>query len=216
MDLVRKLESEAEKAGGRVHVVLDKAMNLTRDLRYVPPEGFAAFAAEESEADREWGWKRFAPTAWTANGPPSRAVFDERYPPGFFGRMRAFGSEGDYGAWLLTRPAVVKVNGVLFVHGGLTEQVAALGLEEINRQVLLPALPASQPGRHPREGARSGRGGAGRGRRTDEDEGRGPGGVELKTCSSRRVSSPDPSFCQEWAPLRLESQGKASDFRTGK
>ena len=64
-----------------------------------------------------------------------RAVFDERYPPGFFGRMRAFGSEGDYGAWLLTKPAAVKVNRLLFVHGGLTEQVAALGLEEINRQV---------------------------------------------------------------------------------
>lgn len=137
MDLVRKLESEAERAGGRVHVVLGnhEVMNLTRDLRYVPPEGFAAFASEEREEDRERGWKRFAPTAWSASGAPSRAVFDERYPPGFFERMRAFGLEGEYGAWLLGKPAVVKINGVLFLHGGLTEQVAALGLEEINRRV---------------------------------------------------------------------------------
>jgi len=137
LDLVRKLESEAEKAGGRVHVVLGnhEVMNLTRDLRYVPPEGFAAFAAEEREEDRNRGWRKFAATAWSASGPPNRAAFDERYPPGFFGRMRAFGLDGEYGAWLLTKPAVVKVNGVLFVHGGLTEEVAALGLEEINRQV---------------------------------------------------------------------------------
>jgi len=137
MDLVRRLESEAEKAGGRVHVVLGnhEVMNLARDLRYVPPEGFASFAAQEREEDRAWGWKRFMSTAWTASGPPTREVFDESYPPGFFERMQAFGVDGEYGAWLLEKPAVVKVNGVLFVHGGLTEEVAALGLEEINRRV---------------------------------------------------------------------------------
>jgi hypothetical protein len=137
LDLVRGLEAEAEKAGGRVHVVLGnhEVMNLARDLRYVPPEGFAAFAAEESEEERERAWKRFTRGALRKGQIPDRLVFDERFPPGFFARMRAFEGDGEYGAWLLAKPAVVKVNGVLFLHGGLTEEMAALGLEEVNRRV---------------------------------------------------------------------------------
>jgi hypothetical protein len=59
-------------------------MNLTRDLRYVPSEGFAEFAAEEREENRNREWRKFAATAWSASGPPTPAAFDERYPPGFF------------------------------------------------------------------------------------------------------------------------------------
>jgi hypothetical protein len=43
--------------------------------------------------------------------------------------------EGAFGKWFLTRPAVVKINGIVFVHGGLTERSAAKGLEGINREI---------------------------------------------------------------------------------
>ena len=84
-------------------------------------------------ADRDRAWRCFRSSRRGA----SRATFDEEFPPGYFGRLRAFAPDGDYGAWLLTLPAVIKVNGYLFVHGGITERVAALGLDEINRQVSL-------------------------------------------------------------------------------
>ena len=62
-------------------------------------------------------------------------AFEEKFPPGYFARARAFELDGEYGSWLIEQPTVVKVNGVLFLHGGLTPSVAALGLDEINRQV---------------------------------------------------------------------------------
>ena len=68
----------------------------------------------------------------SASKEQARAAFDEKYPPGFFGRMRAFGPDGDYGRWLVEQPTVVKINGTLFVHGGLTDLVAMLGLAGIN------------------------------------------------------------------------------------
>ena len=54
MDLLMRLEAEAETAGGMVHVLIGnhEAMNLIGDLRYVAKEEFAAFADEETEEER--------------------------------------------------------------------------------------------------------------------------------------------------------------------
>src|SRR5262249_24860937 len=40
-----------------------------------------------------------------------------------------------YGQWLRQRPALARVNGVAFLHGGLTPDVAALGCQAINERV---------------------------------------------------------------------------------
>jgi len=61
--------------------------------------------------------------------------FAETHPPGYFGRARAFGPGGRYAEWLMGQSAIVKINGVVFVHAGLTEAVAELGLDGINRRV---------------------------------------------------------------------------------
>jgi hypothetical protein len=139
MDLARRLQKEAEKAGGRVHVILGnhEVMNLTRDFRYVRPEGWTAFAPDEDSGDRREAWKKAAKTfsAKGASEDEARAAFDEKYPAGYFARRQAFSRNGDYGSWLLDQPTVIKVNGVLFVHGGLTPRVAALGIEAINQRV---------------------------------------------------------------------------------
>ena len=139
MDLARRLQKEAEKAGGRVHVVLGnhEVMNLTQDFRYVRPGGFAAFASDESDRERRDAWKK-AEKNFSAEGASkdeARAAFDEKYPPGYFARRKDFSRKGEYGSWLLEQPSVVKVNGVLFVHGGLTPEVAALGIDTINERV---------------------------------------------------------------------------------
>jgi len=55
LDLARRLEEEAPAAGGQVHVLLGnhEVMNLVRDLRYVPEEGFRDFASVENKKDRK-------------------------------------------------------------------------------------------------------------------------------------------------------------------
>ena len=139
LDLVRRLQKQAKSAGGRVHVVLGnhEVMNLVRDFRYVWPGGYTAFQADETSGDRRKALAAYK-KAFSGKGLKSaelRAAFDEKYPPGYFARQRAFAPKGRYGSWLLEQPTVVKINGVLFVHGGLTPKVAALGIDQINDRV---------------------------------------------------------------------------------
>ena len=139
LDLVQALQEEARRAGGRVHVLLGnhEALNLARDLRYVSPEGYAAFAADEDAGARRKAWDGFrkALSKPGVDEAALKAAFDKRYPPGYFARLKAFGKSGRYGSWILGSPATVKINNVVFVHGGLTPEIAALGLEAINRRV---------------------------------------------------------------------------------
>ena len=139
LDLVRRLQKEAKSAGGAVHALLGnhEVMNLIRDLRYVTDGGFAAFAKDERSRDRRDAWKGYQEvySEQGMDGDRLEAAFNEDYPPGYFARSRAFGSRGEYGRWLLDQPAVIKVNGIVFLHGGLTPEVAALGLDRVNEQV---------------------------------------------------------------------------------
>jgi len=136
MDLARHLQGEAEAAGGKVHVVLGnhEVMNLTRDRRYWNADLLNEFAKDETAAERKEALRKFRAVQSTQVA-GAKDAFDEKFPPGYFARARAFDSDGEYGSWLLELPTVVKVNGVLFLHGGLTRRVAELGLDEINAQV---------------------------------------------------------------------------------
>ncbi len=119
MDLLMRLQSEALKQGGRVHVVAGnhELMNLIGDLRYIAVEEYAAFASDETVAMRgDWP----EPTA--------------QYPAGFFAHRQAFGADGQYGRWLTTLPAVITINGVAYAHGGLPPIAATMSLNELNKR----------------------------------------------------------------------------------
>jgi Icc-related predicted phosphoesterase len=138
MDFFRRLKPEAEAAGGQAHILLGnhEVMNLMRDLRYVNPESHRAWADDEEKADRRAAWRLFSNLRTDSNqGTPSREEFEKQYPPGYFARLKSFDREGEYGKWLLGLPAMVKVNDVVFVHGGVTVETAALGVDEVNRRL---------------------------------------------------------------------------------
>ncbi len=138
MDLIMRLEEEALDAGGRVHLLLGnhEVMNLVGDLRYVSKKEYAAFADEESAEDRERWFKAYRRTRpKNSNQDWLRDEYQGKYPAGFFGHRRAFGSNGAYGPWLMSKPLVVVINGTAFVHGGLSPLVAELGLEGVNREL---------------------------------------------------------------------------------
>jgi 3',5'-cyclic AMP phosphodiesterase CpdA len=131
LDLLMRLEGEAQSAGGAVHVVLGnhEVMNVVGDLRYVSAAEYAAFAGAADDALRDAAWR-----ARLEREPGAlRTDFDAAYPPGYFAHREAFSPEGRYGAWLLARPFLVVVNDTAFAHGGLPPLVAELGLEEANR-----------------------------------------------------------------------------------
>ncbi len=145
LDLLMRLEGEARKAGGRVHALLGnhEVMNVLGDLRYVNAEEYETFKTLDSESLRERFLRSSAERAQksaTARGEtfdPTefRSKFLDQVPPGFIERTHELSAEGRYGKWLRQRPAIVKINRVVFVHGGLTPEVAALGCEEVNAVV---------------------------------------------------------------------------------
>jgi hypothetical protein len=139
MDLLMRLQQEAKKDGGKVHVLLGNhdVMNLVRDLRYVDKANYADFSKEEKSRDRKRGFDSFKRlyADQKLKEAQLRAAFDEKYPPGYFGRLKAFELRGKYGAWLLDHPTLIKINDVVYVHAGLREEVSAAGIEKTNKQV---------------------------------------------------------------------------------
>jgi hypothetical protein len=140
MDLLMRLEDEAETDGGKVHVLIGnhEAMNLVGDLRYVSAGEYAAFAGEEKAEERERWFGVFgqmrAPPDQTPEGVAT--VFRQKFPEGFFAHRRAFGTEGKYGEWLLNKPAVVVINRTAFVHGGLSPLIGEIGLDGVNVRLI--------------------------------------------------------------------------------
>ncbi len=135
MDLVMRLEKEARRRGGRVHLLLGnhEVMNLNGDLRYVAGAEYAMFQDIESSRERE-GWFGDFLASKPAGSLESgvRAEFDALAPPGYFGHRKAFRHDGKYGKWLLRKPFIVVINETAFVHGGLPYFVAEHGLEGVN------------------------------------------------------------------------------------
>lgn len=136
MDLLMRLEPEADAAGGKVHVVLGNhdAMNIVGDLRYTTKGEYAAFAAEESPAMREASFRRFLAARADAGRAAEdvRHEFDQTYPPGFFAHRAAFAAGAKYGSWLLGKPLLLQINDTLFVHAGLSQAAAGVGRAAIN------------------------------------------------------------------------------------
>jgi hypothetical protein len=139
IELLMRLQDEARSDSGQVHALLGNhdVMVLVGDLRYVHKKSYDDFAADEDPADREKAYKKYK-SSYASQGikePKIRAAFDENFPVGFFSLQRRLDLQGTYGKWLMTCPAIIKINGVVYVHGGLTRKVASLGIEEINRKL---------------------------------------------------------------------------------
>lgn len=137
LDLLKELEGQAERAGGQVHALVGnhEVMRLVGDMRYVSAKEYSAFQTPDSGSLREalytsaiTALKEQARKAGEKFDEPAyRKAFYADTPLGLVEMHRAFTAKGDYGAWLRTKRAFVKINGVLYVHGGFSPAVAADG-----------------------------------------------------------------------------------------
>jgi hypothetical protein len=134
MDLLMRLEGEAVAAGGYVHVLYGnhESMNMIGDMRYVSKGEYAAFAADETQEQRDRWFEPWAERESRSSG-DMRARYDELFPPGFFALREAFGPNGKYGKWLLDKAVIAVINGTAFVHGGLPPLVGEIGLDGVNQ-----------------------------------------------------------------------------------
>lgn len=145
LDLLRRLERDAARAGGRVHSLIGnhEVMRMSGYLQDVSEQEYRAFRSGQSEELRELVAGRLAAEA-AARARAATQEFDEaayraRYieetPLGSVEMQIAFGPQGEYGRWLRGHDTVVKINGILFLHGGASPEVASMGCEAVNRAV---------------------------------------------------------------------------------
>jgi hypothetical protein len=142
---LQQLQAEAPRAGGRVVVVLGnhEAMNLLGDYRYTTAGEFAAFADSRSAARREQYYAQIRPQleaqAKAANPQAQPAQVREawmaQHPLGWVEHKQAWSPSGELGRWAARNPAIGKIGGTLFMHGGLAAEYAKLPMDEINRRV---------------------------------------------------------------------------------
>ncbi|NLD36750.1 MAG: hypothetical protein GX654_07775 [Desulfatiglans sp.] len=134
IELMMKLQAQAEKSRGAVHVLLGnhELMALTGNRDYVTPDDYMAFAGDETAREREELRLEYLKEHEGQNDKNYNEEFDKLYPAGFIALDRAFGPDGAIGTWILNQLLILKINDTIFVHGGIPSQLMDKSLLEIN------------------------------------------------------------------------------------
>lgn len=121
MNLLIKLESQAVAAGGRVHALIGnhEFFNAVGELGYVSDKELEAFEGRRARELRK----------------TSAAKGDVDARPVELALREAYSASGLYGQWIRAHNAVIRIGDLVFVHGGVTPEVAELGLCGINDRV---------------------------------------------------------------------------------
>ena len=137
VELLIKLDAQADKAGGAVHMTLGnhEVMVMTGDLRYVSAAEFAAFADDETAADREDLYAQYRRFNTGGDETTVRSTFDEQFPPGFAALRKAYSPTGHLGRWLIQQPFVIKVNDKVYMHGGIADSATGKSIKELNKEL---------------------------------------------------------------------------------
>ncbi len=142
LDLLMKIEKQARRAKGYVHCLIGnhEAMNMYGDLRYVIPAEFASFAPDERADERKKALqahlkqleKQAKAERRSPPGDAERASWQAAHPVGWFGHRKVFDPAGKYGRWLAGHNLIIRINDVVFLHGGIGPKYADMKISEIN------------------------------------------------------------------------------------
>lgn len=154
LDLMMKLEKEAEEAGGKVHMLLGnhEEMNITglvfnrgdefttRQLVSFLPDRYREKQVKKfrkkigNNPTKETGlassldsnlmpfWENILYELRTNDKHPARRAYIQN-----FNKI--------YGKWLVQRNAVIKINNIILVHGGISKKFSKWGLKKINNRL---------------------------------------------------------------------------------
>lgn len=142
IQLLQKLERQAQRAGGHVHVLIGnhEAMNMFGDLRYVDPGEYSALRTRDSRRLRAEVYardveRRKAEDPEFVADAAFRAEWEQQVPLGMIEHRLAWRPGGEIGSWVLGHNAVIKINRSLFLHGGISPDVLGQGIASINAQI---------------------------------------------------------------------------------
>jgi hypothetical protein len=142
---LQQLQKEAPRSGGKVYVILGnhEAMNLLGDNRYTTPGEYAAFVDAQSAARRDRVYeanRAQAEAFYKTQVPPLtpeqvRAKWMAEHPLGWVEHRLAWQPSGELGQWATRNPAILKIGGTLFAHGGISAEYARQPLDAVNKRV---------------------------------------------------------------------------------
>ncbi len=143
-DLIR-LQREAPRAKGQVIALVGnhEAMNVTGDFRYVSAGDYATFVDDKSVLRRENVYesnKKLIESFYRQRDPRMdgdaiKQAWLKTTPLGSIEHRVAWAPKGTIGRWIVDNPAIVMLDGTIFVHGGISPAYAHMAIDEINRQV---------------------------------------------------------------------------------
>jgi len=157
-DLLIRLEKEAEEAGGKVHMLIGnhEEINITGIafdyVGYVTVEQFVSFLPDKYRDKREKEFRkrigektikqRESDLALNIN---LREYWEEVIINDEEARMRYINTFNEkYGKWILKHNCVIKINDIIFVHGGISEIYSTWKLEDV-RKLLKDSEPPEIP-----------------------------------------------------------------------
>lgn len=143
---LKKLEKRARMKKGRVHLLIGnhEAMNMIGDLRYVHPGEYAALTNSRSDQLRdayyqatvEWIKETTLPEAMPVFDDAYRKEWNTKYPLGYVEHRRIWDKNGEFGKWVRQHNSVVKINDILFVHGGIGPAYIDRSIDQLNKEVV--------------------------------------------------------------------------------
>jgi hypothetical protein len=146
---ITKLGKQAKRKGGRVHNLIGnhEAMNVYGDLRYVSNGEFEAFETRNSVKLRDRVYEitmqnlaESDPEAFASLPENYRDEWNLKHPLGWVEHRQAWdpawNPEGEYATWVLDNKVAVRINDILFVHGGISGFYCQNSLESMTEQVV--------------------------------------------------------------------------------
>ncbi len=144
--LLMELQKTAPRHGGEVIVLLGnhEVLNLLGDLRDVTKYILRHHVDKHSEKRLTVSCNDYAAFfrrlyELKREKPPARRELVDRCLAerrlGLMEYLEEIGPRGEIGRWLRRLPTAVEVDGVVFVHGGISPELADRDLDEINREV---------------------------------------------------------------------------------
>jgi calcineurin-like phosphoesterase family protein len=144
IELLMKLEKQARGAGGEVHCLIGnhETMNLYGDWRYVSAPDYASYQTNDSASLRDKAYQQHVEemrhnpqTAAVEPDEAYRKKWESTHPLGFVERQAYFSANGAAGKWIRGHNAVIKINDMIFLHGGISPKFAKYSVHKFNDEV---------------------------------------------------------------------------------
>eukprot|EP00959_Pyramimonas_sp_CCMP1952_P450768 9437610-Pyramimonas_sp.AAC.1 len=138
--LLQKLRTEANEAGGAVHLLNGnhELLNIAGDFRYVTQGAFDESEQFSDSLDERFGFSvpDGSPTGEMLAPKQGKAPYDNKYDQDTYDKRLALYAPGGTVAQTLSRShTVLVVDDTCFVHGGLRPQHVDFGLDRLNMRM---------------------------------------------------------------------------------